>query len=79
MRYLLQFLGDCTIASLTNSDVHLVYCKVDMHMKSEEEPITLVVQYLVCSEAYGKLAIFPSASLKTTSWTTKVLCRNQGH
>ena len=27
---LLHFYGDCTIASLTISDVHLVYCEVDM-------------------------------------------------
>ena len=29
-RFLLHFYGDCTIASLTISDVHLVYCEVDM-------------------------------------------------
>ena len=27
---LLHFYGDCTIASLLISDVHLVYCEVDM-------------------------------------------------
>ena len=27
---LLHFYGDCTIASLTISDVNLVYCEVDM-------------------------------------------------
>ena len=47
------------MASLTNSDVHLVYCEVDMTTNSEEEPITLVVPYVVCSEAPGKLDSFP--------------------
>ena len=45
---LLHFYGNCTMVSLKNSDVHLVYCEVDMPMSSEEEPITLVVQY-ICS------------------------------
>ena len=39
---LLHFSGDCTMVSLTNSDVHLVYCDVDMPINSEEEAITLV-------------------------------------
>ena len=47
------------MASLTNSDVHLLYCEVDMLMNSEQEPITLVVQYLVCSVAHEKLNSFP--------------------
>ena len=43
-----------SMASLTNSDVHF-YCDVDMRMNSEEEPITSVVQHLVCSEPHYKL------------------------
>ena len=45
--------------SLTKSDVHLIYFQVNMPMNSEEEPITLIVQYLVCSEALKKLISFP--------------------
>ena len=51
------------MASITNSDVNLFYCEIDMPMNSEEEPITLVVQYLVCREAQRKLDSFPRASL----------------
>ena len=56
---LLHFYRDCTMASLTNSDVYLVYCEVDMPMNSDEDPINSVVQYLVCSEAHRKVDSFP--------------------
>jgi len=39
---LLHFSRHYTMASLTNSDVHLVYFDVDIPMNSEEEAITLV-------------------------------------
>ena len=68
---LLYFVGDYTIAYLTNSYVHLVYCELNMPMNSEEELITLVVHYQVCSEVHKKIASFPQASLQTRSWTTK--------
>ena len=47
------------MVSLTNSDVRLVYCEVNMPINSKEESITLVVQHLVCSEPHRKLLSFP--------------------
>ena len=40
--FLLHLYGDCTMASLTNNDVYLVYCDVDMPINSKEEPTILV-------------------------------------
>ena len=72
---LLHFYGYYTIAWLTISDVFGLlwgrYAYWDL--------ITLVVQYLVCSEPHGKVLSFPWTSLQTTSWTTKVLGTNQRH
>ena len=45
------------MASLTNSVVNLFYCEVDMSLDSEEEPITLVVQYLVSREAQKLISL----------------------
>ena len=54
----MRFVAFSRRLSLTNGDVHSVYFELNMPMNSEEEPITLVVKYLVCSEPHRKVLSF---------------------
>ena len=66
---LLHFYGDCTIASLTISDVHLVYCEVDMPIGT---PSLQLSSIQLSSEPHWTTS-FPVGQ------TTKVLGTNQRH